>query len=92
MQKDEDMAQTAQAPVPASEFCRNFGRYKDEATANRVVEVSSNGRPIGAFLSQAEYQHYLTLRRREPEVFKIDELPSELIEEIKNAEFGVIAE
>jgi prevent-host-death family protein len=51
-------------PVPASEFSRNFGRYKDQATADRVVEVSSNGRPIGAFLSQAEYEHYLRLKAR----------------------------
>lgn len=41
-------------PVPATEFTKNFGRYRDKAFAERVVEVSSNGRPIGAFLSQAE--------------------------------------
>ena len=39
------MAQSAQKITPASEFCRNFGRYKDEAISKGAVEVSSNGRP-----------------------------------------------
>ena len=76
--------------IPASEFSRNFGRYKDQATADRVVEVSSNGRPIGAFLSQAEYRHYLRLKARETRNVRIDDLPKELIEDLERAEYGVI--
>jgi prevent-host-death family protein len=77
-------------PVPASEFSRNFGRYKDQATADRVVEVSSNGRPIGAFLSQAEYEHYLRLKARETRNVSIDDLPDELIRDLERAEYGAI--
>ena len=77
-------------PIPASEFARNFGRYKDQATADRVVEVSSNGRPIGAFLSQAEYEHYLRLRARETRNLKIDDLPEELVRDIERTEYGAI--
>ena len=79
-------------PVPASEFSRNFGRYKDEAMANRVVEVSSNGRRIGAFLSTPEYEHYLRLKGRETDVVKIDEVSDALAADIERAQYGVIAE
>lgn len=51
-------------PVPAGTFGRNFGRYKDQAIADGVVEVSSNGRPVGAFLSQQEYEAFKALKRR----------------------------
>jgi hypothetical protein len=77
-------------PVPASEFSRNFVRYKDQATADRVVEVSSNGRRIGAFLSQAEYEHYLRLKARETRNVRIDDLPAELVRELERTEYGVI--
>jgi len=77
-------------PIPASEFSRNFGRYKDQATADRVVEVSSNGRPIGAFLSQAEYEHYLRLKALETQNLRIDELPEALIRNLERTEYGVI--
>lgn len=65
-------------PVPATEFTKNFGRYRDMAFAERVVEVSSNGRPIGAFLSQAEYERYLELRRRSAKVYDMESLPEGL--------------
>lgn len=65
-------------PVPATEFSKNFGRYRDKALAERVVEVSSNGRPIGAFLSQVEYERYLELRRRSAKVYNMENLPAEL--------------
>ena len=77
-------------PIPASEFSRNFGRYKDQATADRVVEVSSNGRRIGAFLSQAEYEHYLRLKARETRNVRIDDLPDELVRDFERTEYGVI--
>ncbi|MFP3943365.1 MAG: type II toxin-antitoxin system prevent-host-death family antitoxin [Alphaproteobacteria bacterium] len=75
--------------VSASEFSRNFGRYKDLATADRVVEVSSNGRPVGAFLSQAEYDRYLRLRARETRNVRIEDLPEDLITGLERAEYGV---
>ncbi len=85
------MAQTQSPPVPAAEFSRNFGRYQDKAIADRVVEVSSNGRRIGAFLSQAAYEEYMALKARATQVYTIDNIPDELIEQIGKAEYGVIA-
>jgi hypothetical protein len=46
-----DMADT----VPASEFTKNFGRYKMEAQ-HEAVPVSSHGQIIGFFVSPHEYQ------------------------------------
>lgn len=85
------MAQTQTQSVPAAEFSRNFGRYQDKAIADRVVEVSSNGRPVGAYLSQAAYEEYVALRARATRVYTIDNIPDELIEQIGKAEYGVIA-
>lgn len=70
-------------PIPATEFAKNFGRYRDQAFAERVVEISSNGRPIGAFLSQAEYERYLELRRRSAKVYDMDSLPDVLRGELE---------
>lgn len=86
------MAQTAKQTTPASEFCRNFGRYKDEAIEKGAVPVSSNGRPVGAYLSQSEYEAYLSLKRRETQVLTIDNLPRDVLEDIKAAEHGIISE
>jgi len=58
------MASKPQRPIPAATFSRNFGRYKDQAFADGIVEVSSNGRPIGAFLSQDEYERFRDFKRK----------------------------
>lgn len=76
------------ATASASDFARNFGRYRDLAAAERVVEVSSNGRSIGAFLSQAEYEHYLDLRRRHIRVVTPDNVTDDLLEDLARARFG----
>jgi prevent-host-death family protein len=57
------MASRPRRPIPAATFGRNFGRYKDLAISDGVVEVSSNGRPVGAYLSQEEYERYLAFKR-----------------------------
>jgi hypothetical protein len=38
----------------------------------------ATGGPIGAFLSQAEYEHYLRLKGRETQNVRIDDLPEEI--------------
>ena len=84
------MSEPQTQPIPAAEFSRNFGRYQDKAIAERVIEVSSNGRPVGAFLSQDEYERYLVLKRREVRVYTAANIPEELLEQIARAEPGVI--
>jgi hypothetical protein len=34
--------------VPATVFSRNFARYQDEAIAQKVVNITSHGRIVGA--------------------------------------------
>lgn len=73
--------------VSATEFVRSFGRLQDEAH-REVVEVTSHGRVIGGYLSASELEHYRRLKRREREVFRVEEMPEDLIAEIEAAEYG----
>ncbi|MDX8442781.1 type II toxin-antitoxin system prevent-host-death family antitoxin [Mesorhizobium australafricanum] len=52
--------------VPATEFARNFGRYR-EIVQREPVAVMSHGRPTGYFVSTVEYeelQRYKNLARQ----------------------------
>ncbi|HEY0837717.1 MAG TPA: type II toxin-antitoxin system Phd/YefM family antitoxin [Azospirillum sp.] len=72
--------------VPANDFCRNFGRYQNEAQREPVA-VTSDGRTAGVFISADEYAHYQTLRKREREVLTIGELPDDVRDAIMSAEY-----
>jgi hypothetical protein len=73
--------------VPATEFVRNFGRLQDEAY-REIVEVTSHGRVIGGYLSAPELERYKRYKRREREVFRVEELPDDVIAAIEAAEYG----
>lgn len=47
--------------VPASEFTRNFGRYRMRAQ-RAAVAVSSHGRITGYFVGPEEYEEFLRFR------------------------------
>ena len=67
--------------VPASEFTRNFGRYRMQA--QRVaIAVSSHGRITGYFVGPDEYEEFRRFRdgRRS---FATAELPEEKVEAIR---------
>jgi hypothetical protein len=69
--------------VPASEFTRNFGRYKMQAQ-REAVAVSSHGQIIGYFVSPIEYEEFRRFRdsRRS---FATVELPEEKVEAIRRS-------
>ena len=48
-------------PVPASEFTKNFGRYK-MAAQREAVPVSSHGHIIGFFVAPHEYEDLRRLK------------------------------
>jgi len=48
---------TCSAAVPASEFVRNFGRYRMQAQ-RQAVAVSSHGEITGYFVAPHEYEDY----------------------------------
>ena len=74
--------------VPATEFSRNFARYRDEAIEARIIRVTSHGRMIGAYLSASEAAHYEQLKRRERQSLIVGELPDEVVAAIEAAEYG----
>lgn len=74
--------------VPATEFSRNFARYRDEAIEAKVIRVTSHGRVIGAYLSANEAAHYERLKRRERESLVVGELPDDVVAAIATAEYG----
>jgi hypothetical protein len=69
--------------VPASEFTRNFGRYR--MRAQRVaVAVSSHGQITGYFVGPEEYEEFRRFRESRRS-FATAELPDEKVEAIRNS-------
>lgn len=75
--------------VPATEFSRNFAKYRDEAIEARVISVTSHGRVIGGYLSASELARYEEMKRRERKVLVVGELDDETVSSIEAAEYGV---
>ena len=75
--------------VPATEFSRNFAKYRDEAIEAKVISVTSHGRVIGGYLSASELARYEEMKRRERKVLVVGELDDETISHIEAAEYGV---
>jgi hypothetical protein len=67
-------------PVPASEFTRNFGRYRMEAQ-REAVPVSSHGQITGYFVRPDEYEAFLRYKAQRKS-FATAELPKEKVEAI----------
>lgn len=75
--------------VPATEFSRNFARYREEAITAKVINVTSHGWVIGAYLSASEAAHYEQLKRRERQSLIVGALPDDVVEAIEAAEYGI---
>jgi hypothetical protein len=69
--------------VPASEFTRNFGRYRMRAE-RKAVAVSSHGRITSYFLGPEEYEEFKRFRESRRS-FATAELPEEKIETIRTS-------
>jgi hypothetical protein len=69
--------------VPASEFTRNFGRYRMRAQ-REVVAVSSHGQITGYFVGPDEYEEFRRFRESRRN-FATSELPEEKVEAIRNS-------
>lgn len=50
-------------PIPASEFTRNFGRYRMQAQ-REAVPVTSHGQITGYFVPPEEYEAYLRYKEQ----------------------------
>ncbi len=69
--------------VPASEFTRNFGRYRMRAQ-REAVAVSSHGQITGYFVGPDEYEEFKRFRETRRS-FATDKLPEEKVEAIRTS-------
>ena len=69
--------------VPASEFTRNFGRYRMRAQ-REAVAVSSHGQITGYFVGPEEYEEFKRFRENRRS-FATAELPEEKVEAIRSS-------
>ncbi len=67
--------------VTATEFAKNFGRYREEAQREPVA-ITSHGRTSGYFVSPHEYAELERLRAFERRVYRIEELPASVVQAI----------
>ena len=69
--------------VPASEFTRNFGRYRMRAQREPVA-VSSHGQITGYFVGPDEYEEFRRFRDSRRSFATVD-LPEEKVEAIRSS-------
>lgn len=69
--------------IPASEFTRNFGRYRMLAQ-REAVPVSSHGQVTGYFVGPVEYEEFQRFRAQRRSFATID-LPEEKVKAIAEA-------
>jgi PHD/YefM family antitoxin component YafN of YafNO toxin-antitoxin module len=70
--------------VSATEFAKNFGRYK-EAAQREPIAITSYGRTSGYFVSAHEYAELQRLRALERRAYRISDLPTEIADAIESA-------
>jgi prevent-host-death family protein len=73
--------------VTATEFAKNFGRYRDEAQREPVA-ITSHGRTTGYFVSAQEFAELQRLRAFERRVYGIADLPPPLADAIAEAKMA----
>ena len=69
--------------VPASEFVRNFGRYRMQAQ-REAVPVSSHGAITGYFIAAHEYEDYARMKAARRS-FATVELNDEKVQAVANS-------
>ena len=70
--------------VTATEFAKNFGRYREEAQREPVA-ITSHGRTSGYFVSAYEYAELVRLRAYDRRVHRIEELPENIVQAISES-------
>jgi len=63
------------AKVAATEFARNFGRYREDAQ-REAVAVVVHDRVSGYFVSARDYEEYQRLKAAAPTALAVEELDS----------------
>lgn len=68
--------------VTATEFARNFGRFREEVQREPIA-ITSHGRTTGYFLSAHDYAEYQRLKAQARQVFHVSELPDDVDDAIE---------
>ena len=77
-------------PVQANDFAKNFRRYREFVEKTGYMPITGDGQPLGAYLSEDEFERYLALRKRETRVAEISDLPPDIIAEIDGVAYSKI--
>jgi len=67
--------------VPATEFSKNFGHYR-EVVQTDIVAVTSHNRVTGYFVSRAEYEQLMRIKTESTKAFADEELSESTIRAI----------
>ena len=67
--------------VAATEFSKNFGRYR-ELAQREAVAVTSYERVTGYFVSRSEYEELQRLRSMMPKAYAVEELSEATVQAI----------
>jgi PHD/YefM family antitoxin component YafN of YafNO toxin-antitoxin module len=70
--------------VAASEFARNFGRYR-EAVQREPVAVTNHDRITGVMVSPQDFEEYQALRRRAATALWAHELSEDAVSALREA-------
>jgi hypothetical protein len=70
--------------VSASEFARNFGRYR-EAAQREGVAATSHDRVSGVMISPQDYEEYQRLKRLKTRALAVEELSADALKAIEDA-------
>ena len=65
--------------MSSTTFARNFGEIRDQIRDLGIVRVESHSRLVGGFLSPLELANYERLQQRERKVYKVEDLPPEIV-------------
>ncbi len=67
--------------VPATEFSKNFGRYRD-MVQRETVAVTSHERVTGYFVSTVDYEEFVRIKAMMPKPYAVEELSEATIQAI----------
>ena len=75
--------------VAATEFSKNFGRYR-ELAQREAVAVTSYERVTGYFVSRTEYEELQRLRSMMPKAYAVEELSEATVQAIATSRMDAL--
>ncbi|GAN64450.1 prevent-host-death family protein [Acetobacter indonesiensis NRIC 0313] len=73
--------------VAATEFARNFGRYR-ETVQREAIAVKAHDRITGYFVSAHEYEEYQRLKAMMPVALAVEKLDADTVHALSSTEMN----